>query len=140
MTHDAVSSAPSGVATPATAATSRARYQGPRRSRNWPCPSPASFSLLVRYDRRDVVLVLAGDMRRRDTRAFASCVAVVNAERPRRLILDLSALQSFDEPCVAAIAEAGRSCAVAGVELVVLSGAPELRARLARTVDVTWRH
>jgi anti-anti-sigma regulatory factor len=87
-----------------------------------------------------VVLVLAGDMRGRDTHAFTSCVAAVVGERPRRLILDLSALQSFDEPCAAAIAEADRSCTLAGVELVVLSGAPELRARLATTVDVTWRH
>ena len=90
-----------------------------RRSRSWPCPRPAQFSILVVNARRDVLLQLTGELDLESGDAFDECVAAALSEEPRRLVVDLAALSSMDLVGVACFTEALRSARRAGVQLVV---------------------
>jgi anti-anti-sigma factor len=103
------------------------------RAATWRCPSPAEFSLLVVTQHLDIVVQLCGAL---DLDALASleeCLEVAAAERPRRLVLDLSSLDFIDAAGLAAILRARRIAEDRGVEFVLDSPTPPVRGVLDLT-------
>jgi anti-anti-sigma factor len=106
----------------ASATTARARPAprfAHRRTRTWPCPSPARFSILYMYDLHDIVLQLSGDLDGVDTPGFGLCADAAIAEEPRRLIVEMSALNTMDDSGLDAIVAARDRAAVAGVDFIL---------------------
>ena len=103
-----------------------------RRTRSWPCPSPARFSLLVAYHRSDIALHLSGELRAEDLDALDQCVSAALDDAPRQLILDLSSLTDSDDAGIAYIEEARRRAEPAAVQLVIASPDSCVLERLTR--------
>jgi anti-anti-sigma factor len=73
------------------------RFSGRRyRTRGWPCPRPSAFSILVVHARDDVLLQLSGRLDAVGSQAFDECVDASIAERPRRLVVDCSGLDTLE--------------------------------------------
>jgi anti-anti-sigma factor len=94
------------------------------RSRSWSCPRPSRFGILVVPTRDDVILQLGGILDREGSAAFDACVKAAVSERPRRLVLELSALVSIDDDGVRCLAQTSRAAADVGVDLVLDSPSP----------------
>jgi anti-anti-sigma factor len=104
-----------------------------RRTRTWPCPSPARFSILYMYDLHDIVLQLSGDLDEANTPGFGQCVDAAIAEDPRRLIVEMSALDTVDRPGLDEIVDARDRAARAGVDFILDSPNREILAMLDRS-------
>jgi anti-anti-sigma regulatory factor len=104
-----------GTATPARPAPRFAK----RRTKSWPCPSPARFSILYMYDLHDIVLQLSGDLDEINTPGFGNCADAAIAEQPRRLIVEMSALDTVDDPGLESITEARDRATVAQVDFIL---------------------
>jgi anti-anti-sigma factor len=90
-----------------------------RRTRTWPCPSPARFSILYMYDLHDIVLQLSGDLDEVNTPGFGRCADAAIAEDPRRLIVEMSALDTVDDPGLDAILRARDRATREGVDFIL---------------------
>jgi anti-anti-sigma factor len=102
-----------------------------RKSRSWPCPHPAEFGILVVYEVHDVTLQLSGELTDSGMAAFESCVDSALADRPRRLVLELSALEGMDGVGVECFIGARDRAEAAGVQLVLDSPNAQARELLA---------
>src|SRR5690349_499831 len=92
-----------------------------RRTKSWPCPSPARFSILYMYDLHDIVLQLSGDLDEVNTPGFGRCADAAIAEKPRRLIVEMSALDTVDDPGLTSVLEARDRASSAAVDFVIAS-------------------
>lgn len=92
-----------------------------RRTRSWPCPNRAHFAIVVVHAQRDVLLQLSGELDAGGRDAFDDCAAAAIGERPRRLVLDLSAVEGIDLVGAGCFARAARRAAAAAVHLVLES-------------------
>ena len=101
-----------------------------RRTRSWPCPSPARFSILYVYDLHDIVVQLSGDLDEGNTPGFGRCADAAIAEEPRRLIVELSALDTMDEAGLEAIVAARDRARAAGVDFILDSPNARITAML----------
>jgi anti-anti-sigma factor len=111
-------SSPSRLASAPARARRAPRFEG-RRTRSWPCPSPARFSILFVYELHDVVVQLSGALDETAPPVFDQCVDAAIAEGPRRLIVEMSALDAIDDDGVRSLDAARRRSDQAGVEFVV---------------------
>jgi anti-anti-sigma factor len=88
-------------------------------SRSWPCPQPAHFAILVVHAQRDVLLQLSGALDLDGADAFGECVAAAIAEKPRRVVLELSGLAPIDLVGAACFRTVAQSAEAAGVQAVL---------------------
>jgi anti-anti-sigma factor len=86
---------------------------------NWPCPHPSVFSVLMVYEHHDVVLQLVGELDIAGRSALDECIATALAERPRRLVFELSALEFVDVYGAHAFRHARSEASDAGVEVIL---------------------
>jgi anti-anti-sigma factor len=89
------------------------------RTRSWPCPRPSHFAILVVYALDDVHLQLTGALDSDGVDALGGCVETALAKQPRKLVLDLSALDSVDRCGVHCFAGVLRRSEAVGVHLVL---------------------
>ncbi len=71
------------------------------------------------YDLHDIVLQLSGELEDGSTPVFDKCADAAIAEHPRRLIVELSALEAMDEPGVWSVAGVRDRAETADVEFVL---------------------
>jgi anti-anti-sigma factor len=103
-----------------------------RRTKSWPCPSPARFSILYMYDLHDIVLQLSGDLDQVNTPGFGRCADAAISEHPRRLIVEMSALDTIDEPGLTSVVEAHERATVADVDFILDSPNSRITTMLDR--------
>ena len=110
---------------PATAVRTRpAPRFATRRTKSWPCPSPARFSILYMYDLHDIVLQLSGELDEQNSPGFGHCADAAIAEHPRRLIVEMSALDTIDDPGLDSITSARERATDADVDFILDSPNP----------------
>jgi anti-anti-sigma factor len=96
------------------------RFSGRRRrSLTWRCPHPSEFAILVVYELHDVALHLSGALDTANKETFDECVRAALADCPRRLVLELSALELADGVGVSCFVEARSRAEAAGVDLIL---------------------
>jgi anti-anti-sigma factor len=71
------------------------------------------------YDLHDIVLQLSGDLDEVNTPGFGRCADSAIAEDPRRLIVEMSALDTLDRPALDALVDARDRAARAGVDFIL---------------------
>lgn len=104
-----------------------------RKTFAWPCPRRSVFSILVSYELHDVTVQLSGELDLAGVEAFDECVEAACADTPRRLVLELSALEFIDVVGINALLAALRRTDAAGVELVLDSPSPAVATLLGLT-------
>jgi anti-anti-sigma factor len=82
------------------------------------------------YDLHDIVLQVTGSLDAFEVAAFDECVDAAIAEEPRRLIVELSALESMDEHGLRAVIGARDRAARADVDFVLDSPSAAVTALL----------
>jgi anti-anti-sigma factor len=82
------------------------------------------------YDLHDIVLQLSGELDRDNTVGFGRCADAAIAEQPRRLIVEMSALDTMDETGLRSVAEARDRAIEASVEFVLDSPNPSITSLL----------
>ncbi len=82
------------------------------------------------YDLHDIVLQLTGTLDAFEVAAFDECIGAAIAEQPRRLIVELSALEAMDEPGLKAVVVARDRAARADVDFVLDSPGATVTALL----------
>ena len=90
-----------------------------KRPVSWPVPRPAHFSILVIPLRADVHVQLSGTLDIESTEAFDDCMNTLLAEHPRRLVLDLLAVNAIDEEGVASFTRARSNAKEHGTDFVL---------------------
>ncbi len=90
-------------------------------TRSWPCPRPARFAILVVHARDDVILQLGGTLDLEAADAFCECVEAMVAEKPRRLVFEMSGLDPIDLVAVACFRTAADSIEQAGIRAFMQS-------------------
>jgi anti-anti-sigma factor len=65
-------------------------------ARSWPCPRPGRFSILVVSARGYLILQLTGTLDVEVADTFCDCAEFAVAERPQRLVLEMSGLDPLD--------------------------------------------
>jgi anti-anti-sigma regulatory factor len=103
------------------------RFEDRRKTIAWPCPRRSVFSVLLVHLPNDIALQLTGDLTGRDRRALEECAAHAVGEGPRRLILELSGLESVDDDGTAALRDVASIARRAGVDFILDSPPPSLR-------------
>ncbi len=129
----------SAASAPAAPAHRAPRFADRRRKcTTWPCPHPSTFSVLVVFDLHDIVLQLSGELDIAGAPHLDQCVRTVLEERPRRLILDVSALEFTDVAGLGCLVRAAREGTRVDSGLVLASPNAMLR-RLIDLADVADR-
>lgn len=82
------------------------------------------------YELHDVVLQLTGDLCADHVGDFRDSAVAAIGERPRRLIVELSAVERCDDDGLQALGSARDRSSAAGVDFVLDSPPPVVRARL----------
>ncbi len=102
------------------AARAAPRFTGSRRrSFTWTCPHPSAFGILVVYAVHDVILQLSGELDLAGRDAFDDCVTTALEATPRRLVLELSALDFTDVVGMRSFVKARLLAEAAGVQLIL---------------------
>jgi len=101
-----------------------------RRSLTWRCPHPSQFAILVVYELHDVALHLSGELDIANKDGFDDCVGAALEERPRRLVLELSALEFTDVVGVNCFVDARARAQAVGVDVILDSPNDGLRQLL----------
>jgi anti-anti-sigma factor len=96
----------------------------------WRCPHPSVFSILVVFEPHDIALQLSGALDEDSCLPLEEAVTMALGEEPRRLVLELSALDAIDGAGVDQFVLARKQAGDAGVELVVDSPNDAVRAQL----------
>ncbi len=105
------------------------------RTTNWRCPAPSEFSLLVVTQHLDIVVQLCGALGLEALACLDECLEVALCERPRRLVLDVSALSFIDAAAVTVLLRVAGRAEAAGVALVIDSPT-ETVSRVIALADV----
>ncbi len=98
-----------------------------RRSRSWPCPHPSTFAILVVHELHDITLQLSGTLDAGNRSGLVECAESAVAEQPRRLVLELSALDEIDADGVSGLFQACESARAAGVDALFDSPSAAVR-------------
>jgi len=107
----------------------------PRRNRaaTWRCPDPSEFSLLVVTQHLDIVVQMCGELDVTALSSLEECLTVAVGEEPRRLVLDLSALDFIDAAGLGALVRARHLAETRDVAFVLDSPTPSVTRVLALT-------
>ena len=112
-------------------ATSRLPRQN--RAATWRCPDPSEFSLLVVTQHLDIVVQMCGELDVTALSSLEECLTVAVGEEPRRLVLDLSALDFIDAAGLGVLVRARHLAETRDVAFVLDSPTPSVTRGLART-------
>jgi anti-anti-sigma factor len=82
------------------------------------------------YDLHDIVLQLSGDLDEVNTAGFRRCADEAIAEHPRRLIVEMSALDTVDDPGLWSVVDARDRASVADVDFILDSPNPRITTML----------
>jgi anti-anti-sigma regulatory factor len=122
---------PSSRIRAAGASRSRPRFAERRRkTMPWRSPHPSVFSILVVFEPHDIALQLSGTLAEDSCLPLAEAVTMALGEQPRRLVLELSALDAIDGAGVDEFVLARKHAGEVGVELVVDSPNDAVREQL----------
>jgi anti-anti-sigma factor len=88
------------------------------------------FSILVVREFHDIVLHLSGTLDTAERGTLGDCIEHSLAERPRRLVLELSGIEHLDTDGAEAVRDAVTQCSGEDVELVLQGPAPAIRDAL----------
>ena len=102
-----------------------------RRAQGWPCPHPSRFSMLVVHATYDVMVQVTGVLDGDAVSAFAGCLTAAIADSPRRVVLEVSALEAVDEAGVACFRAAVQEAKAHEVGIVLESPSQVVLARLS---------
>jgi anti-anti-sigma factor len=86
--------------------------------------------MLVVHATYDVMIQVSGVLDGDSASAFAGCVTAAIADSPRRVVLEVSALEAVDEAGVACFRAAVREAKAHDVGIVLESPSPVVLARL----------
>jgi anti-anti-sigma factor len=84
------------------------------------------------YDLHDIVLQLSGDLDEANTADFGCCADAAISEHPRRLIVEMSALDTIDDNALSSLAGARERAERAGVAFVLDSANATVTTTLER--------
>jgi anti-anti-sigma factor len=82
------------------------------------------------YDLHDIVLQLSGDLDEVNTPGFGRCADAAISEHPRRLIVEMSALDTIDDPGLSSVVGARERAAGADVDFILDSPNPRISEML----------
>jgi anti-anti-sigma factor len=82
------------------------------------------------YDLHDIVLQLSGDLDEVNAPGFGRCADEAISEHPRRLIVEMSALDSLDDRGLSSVVDARDRAAVADVDFILDSPNARVTAML----------
>jgi anti-anti-sigma factor len=82
------------------------------------------------YDLHDIVLQLSGDLDAVNTSGFGRCADEAISEHPRRLIVEMSALDTIDDPGLASVVDARDRASHADVDFILDSPNPRISEML----------
>jgi anti-anti-sigma factor len=82
------------------------------------------------YDLHDIVLQLSGDLDGVNTPGFGRCADNAIAEHPRRLIVEMSALDTIDDPGLSSVVDARDRAQAAEVDFILDSPNPRITTML----------